>query len=212
MAGDMTGDLSGVRNFVFDMGGVLMDFDTGLFSHLFVEDDADASLVEQALYKSPTWPLLDAGVVSEETVERLARERVPERLWGPMHRGFLEWEQHQPVRQEMNDVVVALHQAGYGCYLLSNAGTRWWRQKDRIPSMAVMDGFVVSAFERMMKPDPLIYTTLCQRYQLDPATCLFVDDNADNCRGAEWAGMRSYHHDGDAARFAATLRAGGVEF
>ncbi len=190
-----------VRNLVFDMGGVLMDFDPSIFAHLYVDSDTDARLIEDALYRGASWPLLDAGVVSESTIEYLAQCKVPERLWEPMHRGFLEWEQHQPVLQEMNDVVVRLSESGYGCYLLSNAGTRWWKQKDRIPCMRVMRGFVVSAFERMMKPDPLIYTTLCERYQLEPATCLFVDDNLDNCRGAERAGMRSYHYDGDPAKF-----------
>ena len=196
------------QNLVFDMGGVLMDFDTSIFSALYTDDEEDARLIEDALYRSPSWPLLDAGVISEDTMEELARTHLPERLWEPMRRGFAEWEQHQPPLQPMNDVVVALHEAGCGCYLLSNAGTRWWLQKDRIPAMPVMDGFVVSAFERLMKPDPAIYRTLCERYRLDPASCVFVDDNADNCHGAERAGMRSYHYDGDAARFAAWCRDG----
>lgn len=203
-------DLSRVRNFVFDMGGVLMDFDPRHFSHLYVEDDADARLIEQALYRSPLWPLLDAGVVSESTVERKARHDVPERLWEPMHRGFVEWEQHQVPLDAMNAVVRRLHHAGYGCYLLSNAGTRWWKVKGRIPSMDVMDGFVVSAFERIMKPDPLIYQVLCERYALRPKDCLFVDDNADNCEGARVAGMQAWHYDGDAAAFADAMRQGGV--
>lgn len=203
-------NLSQVRNFVFDMGGVLMDFDPRHFSHLFVDDDADALIIERALYRSPLWPLLDAGVVSEATVERVARKDVPERLWEPMHRGFMEWEQHQEPFGPMNDVVVALHRAGYGCYLLSNAGVRWWKVKERIPSMRVMDGFVVSAFERIMKPDPLIYTKLCERYALQPSECLFVDDNADNCEGARQAGMLAYHYDGDAKHFADWLAKHGV--
>lgn len=190
-----------IQNFVFDMGGVLMDFDTKLFSHLYVDNDADAKLIEDALYASSLWPLLDAGVVTEDTVEYEARQKVPERLWEPMHHGYMEWEQHQPVLPAMNDLVVRLHDAGYGTYLLSNAGVRWWRQKDRIPAFKVMDGFIVSAFERIMKPDPLIYTALCERYQIDVTSCLFVDDNAANCRGAERAGMQSFHYDGDATHF-----------
>ena len=82
--------------------------------------------------------------------------------------------------------------AGYGCYVLSNAGTRFWRQKDRIPSFPLMDGWVVSAFERIMKPDPAIYLVLCERYGLNPASCLFVDDNADNVAGARVAGMQAH--------------------
>lgn len=48
-----------------------------------------------------------------------------------------------------------------------------------------------------MKPDPAIFTLLCDRYELDPATCVFVDDNLDNCEGARIAGMHPFHFSGD---------------
>ena len=70
-----------------------------------------------------------------------------------------------------------------------------------------MKGRVVSAEEKLMKPDPAIYELLCRRYGLVPAECLFVDDNADNCRGAEVAGMRSFHFTGDAAALEAAIEA-----
>ncbi len=62
-----------------------------------------------------------------------------------------------------------------------------------------MDGSVVSAFERIVKPDPAIYLLLCERYGIDPATCLFVDDVQDNCRGAEAAGMQAFRYAGEGA-------------
>ena len=190
-----------IRNVVFDMGGVLMDFDTKLFSHLYVDNDADAALIETALYANPSWALLDSGVISEATMEAMARDRLPQRLWEPMQTGFAEWQEHQPILPAMNKQVELIHKAGYGCYLLSNAGVRWWKMKERIPSFSCMDGFMVSAFERIMKPEPLIYRSLCARYQLEISSCLFVDDNPDNCRGAERAGMQSYLYDGNASHF-----------
>lgn len=66
-----------------------------------------------------------------------------------------------------------------------------------MPAWELMDGAVVSAEERMMKPDPAVYQLLCDRYGLEPAECLFVDDNADNCEGARVAGMRAVRYTGD---------------
>ena len=197
----------GRTNFVFDMGGVLMDFDAARLASRGVDSPEDAELIRRALYASPSWALLDAGAISESTMEEIAMARLPERLWEAMLDGFSDWERHVPAFPEMNEEVARLHEQRYGCYLLSNAGTRWWRMKEYIPAMAVMDGFVVSAFERVMKPDPMIYTILCERYRIDPTTCVFVDDNADNCRGAERCGMRSYHYDGDARSFASWAEA-----
>ena len=47
--------------------------------------------------------------------------------------------------------------------------------------------------------DEAFVRALCERYGLDPASCLFVDDSADNCTGAEAAGMRSLHFTGTSA-------------
>ena len=81
--------------------------------------------------------------------------------------------------------------------MLSNASTRIHEQLDRAPAAAFADGVVVSALERIMKPDTAIFSLLCERYGLEPATCIFVDDNLDNCAGAAAAGMRPFHFTGD---------------
>lgn len=185
-------DGSRIRNIVFDVGGVLLRFDGFLFARRYAQDDADARLLDAALFSSPSWSLLDAGTISETTMERVAADTLPERLRPVLHECFADWHNHLPVIAGTNELAVRLHEAGYGCYILSNAGTRFWRQKDRIPSLPCMDGWIASAFERLMKPDPAIYLTLCERYGLRPEECLFVDDSAANVRGAEVAGMRAH--------------------
>ena len=48
---------------------------------------------------------------------------------------------------------------------------------------------VVSGEERMVKPDPRIFATLCQRSGAAAADCLFIDDNEKNIAGARSFGM-----------------------
>lgn len=185
-----------VRNVVFDMGEVLVHFDGAYFASFYVDCTEDARLIDQALFSSPEWALLDAGAISEATLERLAADRLPQRLVEPMRASFATWHEHQPVLEEANQLVLRLHEAGFGCYLLSNAGVRFWRQKDRIPCLAVMDGWVVSSWEHLMKPDPAIYRTLCERFGLAVKECVFVDDRPENVRGAEVAGMMGHLYTG----------------
>lgn len=199
-----------IKNVVFDMGGVLMEFDGRKFARHFATDEADVEALNKAIFDNATWPLLDAGVVSENTVLTLALERLPERLRPTARDLFAHWHLYQPVKQDTNDLVVRLHDAGYHCFLLSNAGIRWWHQKDRIPSFPCMDGWMVSAWEHLMKPDPAIYRLFCDRFGLEPAECLFVDDNADNVRGAKAAGMQG-HVFTTAAELEGHLRAQGIE-
>ena len=54
-------------------------------------------------------------------------------------------------------------------------------------------GIVVSGNERLVKPDLAIYRLLVKRYGLDPARCVYVDDNATNAAAATLLGMRAIH-------------------
>ena len=188
-----------IENVIFDMGNVLMTFDGERFARAFTENEDDARLLHAALFGRTEWALLDAGVIGHDTMRRLAEAALPERLHGALHECIARWPERSEPIGAVNDLVARLKERGLGIYLLSNASTRIHEQLDRMPAWPLMDGYVVSAFERIMKPDPAIYLLLCERYGLDPASCLFVDDSADNCAGAEAAGMRSFHFTGTSA-------------
>lgn len=194
-----------VRNVVFDMGGVLMNFDGPYFSSLFTDTPEDAALLNGALFGTTMWSLLDSGTISHETMRRYAEAHLPERLHPSLHECLLHWPEHSEPIAATNDLALRLHKEGYGIYLLSNANTRIMEQLRHAPAIACLDGYVVSGMERLMKPDPAIYQLLCTRYDLDAAECLFVDDNADNCVGAEAAGMRSFRYTGEPGGDAAAL-------
>lgn len=196
-----------VKNIVFDMGGVLMNFDGPYFSRQFTDAEEDAATLNAALFGSPLWTLLDSGTISHETMARYARAHLPERLHPALAACIAHWPEHSAPLEATNDLAIRLKGEGYGLYLLSNASTRIMEQLNHMPAMPYLDGYLVSGIERLMKPDPSIYQLLCTRYYLDPASCLFVDDNADNCEGARVAGMRAYHFTGDAADLEAAIRA-----
>ena len=194
-----------LRTVVFDMGGVLMTFDGFYFAQQYTDNDEDARLLADAYFCRREWSLLDAGVISIPTMERIAQAHLPERLHPNLHVCAAEWQRYSQPIEPTNKLAIRLKDEGLGVYLLSNASTEIDKQLDHCPAYQVMDGRVVSGFERIMKPDPAIYTLLCDRYGLDPAGCLFVDDNLDNCRGAEVAGMRSYHFTGDVEALASYI-------
>lgn len=191
--------MDGRPNVVFDMGNVLMTFDGPYFARCFTDSDDDARLLHAALFGRPEWALLDAGAIGHDTMRRVAEAHLPLRLHAALHACLEHWPERSEPIIPVCDLVSRLKRAGAGAYLLSNASTRIDLQLAGCPAYPLMDGRVVSGFERVMKPDPAIYLLLCGRYGLDPARCLFVDDNADNCRGAEVAGMRAHRFDGDAA-------------
>lgn len=195
-----------IRNVVFDMGGVLMTFNGPYFASRYAESAEDAALLQAAYFGRGEWALLDAGVISYETMMRIAEAHLPERLYPALHDMAATWARYSEPLEEVNALAERLAGCGYDLYLLSNAGTRIDEQLDHCPAYPLMKGRVVSAEERIMKPDPAIYRVLCDRYRLDPAECLFVDDNADNCAGARVAGMRAHHFTGDVAALEREIR------
>ena len=196
-----------VNNIVFDMGNVLMRFDGPYFSRCFTDTPADADALNAALFGSPLWTLLDSGTISHETMARYAHDHLPERLHPALEACIAHWPEKSEPIAATNDLAIRLKREGWGVYVLSNASTRIMEQLSHAPVMPFLDGYVVSAQERIMKPDPAIYQLLCERYDLDPASCVCVDDNADNCVGARVAGMHAYHFTGDVAELEAHVRA-----
>ena len=186
-----------IENVIFDMGGVLMVFDGHAFARDFTDTDEDAELLWRAYFGRTEWALVDAGVLGFDTLERLARHDLPERLWPNLERCARDWPKKSLAIPETNELVPELKAAGLGVYLLSNAGVRIGEQLDHMPANDYFDGRVISSFERLMKPDPAIFQLACMRFGIDPTTALFVDDSPANCEGAQVAGLQTFHFTGD---------------
>ena len=54
-----------IRNIVFDMGGVLVEYQPDRVVREFVEDEAERRAVCTSVFVSPEWIMLDMGVISE---------------------------------------------------------------------------------------------------------------------------------------------------
>ena len=197
---------SSVKNVIFDMGNVLMTFDGPHFSSLFTDTPEDAALLQNALFGSTMWSLLDSGTISHETMTRYAENHLPERLHPNLHACIARWPDYSVPIEGVNDLAIRLKGEGYGIYVLTNANTRVMEQLGHAPALPFVDGYLVSAEERLMKPDPAIFRLICERFGLNPADCLFVDDNEDNCIGARVAGMHAYHFTGNVEELEANVR------
>lgn len=55
-----------IKNIVFDMGKVLIYYESMRACRHFIDNEADQKAVCAAVFDSPEWGLLDMGVISEE--------------------------------------------------------------------------------------------------------------------------------------------------
>jgi 2-haloacid dehalogenase len=80
--------------------------------------------------------------------------------------------------------------SGLPCYALTNMEAETYPlRRTRYDFLGWFEGTVVSGLEGIAKPDREIYELLLERFSLDPASTLFVDDSPVNVAGAARAGM-----------------------
>ncbi len=76
--------------------------------------------------------------------------------------------------------------------LLSNIGRDWLQDFFNEHQLhGLFDVVVLSSDEGITKPNPLIFERTAQRLDVYPDECLFIDDIAENCAGAESVGMQT---------------------
>ena len=189
---------------VFDIGGVLLEWDPKLVYRELLPDpgDLDRFLAEIC---TPEWnAALDAGRPFDEACDELAARH-------PDHAELIHaWKrQDEMIAGEVAGtaaLVGRLREAGIRLYLLTNLPVEVFAaRRARYPVLTLFDGAVVSGEEGVLKPSPEIFAVLRDRYDLDPAETLFVDDLDVNVAGARAAGFVA-HRFVDAPALEAALR------
>ena len=179
---------------VFDLGGVLIDWDPRYLYRKLLDDEA---AVEEFLATvcTPAWNAeQDRGRPFAEGVAELVErhpahaaaitayhERWPEMLGGAV--------------DDTVEVLAELRAAGVPVYALTNwSAETFGVARERFEFLEWFDGVLVSGEERMIKPDPAIFRLLLDRFGLDPEATFYVDDSEQNVAAADRLGF-------DAVRF-----------
>jgi 2-haloacid dehalogenase len=187
---------------VFDVGGVLLDWDPRhLFRHVIADEAEREWFLREVV--SPEWNLeQDRGRSWADAVaEAIARHPEHEASIRAYDERWLETI--GGVHEDVAALVREVRAAGVPTYALTNySAEKWALSRQRLAVLREFDGVVVSGEERVTKPDERIYRILLERYGLAPAATFFTDDVAANVAAARAVGL-------DAERFvdAATLRA-----
>ncbi len=195
---------------IFDVGNVLIRWDPKLLLRQILPDEAAVEAFLQDV-DFPAWNLAqDAGrswadgvAVQSAATPRHAgtlaalHERWHETLPGPVP-GSIE-------------ILDALRDAGRPLYAIANySAEKWDETLLRFPFLrSTFRDVVVSAHERLTKPDPRIYRLCLSRNQLKPADCVFIDDAPANVAGAQAVRMDAIHFT-DAEGLAWALRLRGL--
>jgi 2-haloacid dehalogenase len=194
-----------IDTLVFDLGGVLIDWNPEyLYSKLILDEKERRWFLSTIC--TPDWnEQQDAGRSLREATEDLVTkypeyeaairayyDRWTEMLGGPIH---------EPVEifRELKFSPAGKGSAGPGVGSLKlYALTNWSAETfpvalEEYEFLHWFDGRLVSGEERTRKPFPEIYRLLIERFGIDPAKAIYVDDNIRNVLPARELGFVGIH-------------------
>jgi 2-haloacid dehalogenase len=179
------------RAVVFDLGGVLLDWNPRHLYRKLFDDEAEMERFLSDVCTLDWHRAHDLGVPPEETSPPLAAAypEHAERIWAWTQR--TEEMLAGPIEGSV-EILRELTSLGVPCYALTNMETWTYPgRRERYPFLTWFDGTVVSGFEGIAKPDPRIFELLLDRFGLTAASTVLIDDSATNVHAARAIGMQA---------------------
>ena len=191
MRPDLPATPPSITTVVFDLGGVLIDWDP---RHLYRQMFSDPQEMEVFLRDvvSPDWNAeQDSGRTWAEATALLLGEH-PEHE--PMITAYVErWDEMLagPIKGTVA-ILEVVRDAGLRIYALTNWSAETFpRARPLFPFLEWFEGIVVSGDEGIRKPDPEIWHRLIARYAIEPATTVYIDDMPYNAVAATDLGFEA---------------------
>lgn len=187
------------KNIIFDIGNVLLRFrPERVCEGIPKEMRADVyRAMFEPLEGSCRWAAFDVGRrPNEEIAADIARAAghpgAGAHILNTLN-NFPETLEEMPLAS----CIPALQEMGKKVYALTNyPEPSFTLTAERFPFLTRLDGYVVSAREKVAKPDTAIFRLILEKYALRPEETLFVDDSAANIEAARKMGLITWHYQG----------------
>ncbi|RFS23487.1 HAD family phosphatase [Chitinophaga silvatica] len=192
--------MQGIKNIIFDLGGVILNINYKLTSEAFQElGVANFDELYSQFHGSDLFNGLETGHVAVEDFLLEMHKHVPshitddqiEAAWNAMLLDFpvQRLQLLQQLRQHYNLFLLsntnAIHLAAFNKILETSRG---------IPSLATF--FDKAYYSHQMgyrKPDKESYQMVLDENELNPGETLFIDDTLPNIEGAKAVGLQTIH-------------------
>ena len=183
-----------INTVIFDLGGVLIDWNPRYVYRTIFKTEEEIDWFFENVATNDWNENQDAGYpITKATEELIAQHpkwekeiqayygRWTEMLGGPIHETVEIFRQLKKI-------------PGLKTYALTNWSAETFHiALERYDFLHWFDGRVVSGEEKTRKPFHVFYKKLLDRYNVDPARSLFIDDNLRNVKAAEELGIKGIY-------------------
>lgn len=198
--------MKGIKNIIFDLGGVLLDLEVGRTIRELEKlglnglDDYKITRVRYPFFEAFETGRITAGQFRDEIRGIIGRDDIQDRqvdyAWTAMIVGL---------RKEKIEFLPALKKK-YRTFLLSNTNILHEHHYHNMLKETIGKEHFLSLFEKvyyshrvgMRKPDPAIFRHVLEDACLVPGETLYIDDFPEHVKTAEELGIRIYKHEQNA--------------
>lgn len=184
-----------IKNIVFDFGNVIVKWDIDSILEKYNINSADTKKLKEIIFESEEWLQLDKGIITAKQAEQIFQDKVPDHLKNQVKETMNTWFEKIELNKEVCGLIKRMKCNGYKIYGLSNTNIQFYEYIKKSDIGIYFDGFVISAIEKMMKPDKEIFEKLFEKFSLNPQECFFVDDTESNVIASRECGMNGFVFD-----------------
>lgn len=183
-----------MKNLVFDMGNVLIEWNSEKILQAITDDRKLHNLLRKEVFETGLWVQTDEGVKTREEMIEIVTAKIGEEYRNEITQLSRYWYKYVDVYTKVQDRIIELSKNGYNIYILSNTAYTFYDlvKEGYIPAASIAKGIVLSCEEKVLKPDEKIYNILLERYNLDPHDTMFFDDLSENIWGAARCGINGF--------------------
>lgn len=181
-----------IKNIVFDFGNVIIKWDVISILKKYDINGEKIQTLKEIIFESEEWLQLDKGTLRAEQAEKIFQDRVPDNLKSQVSKIMNTWFEKIEFNDEICNLIKKWKQKGYKIYGLSNTNIQFYEYIKESDIGMYFDGFIISAVEKLMKPDKKIYARLFEKFSLNPHECFFIDDTEINIIAGKECGMNGF--------------------
>lgn len=184
-------ELASTLNIVFDLGGVVFNWQPNTIIRRVFADSETQDLVKAEIFEHVDWVELDRGSITldQAIVRGASRTGLPR---GTIEKLMDEVPRSLTPIQGTIDLIRCIRHSDNKLFVLSNmhiASISYLEKKHKIWDL--FDGIVISSRIQKVKPEIEIYEHLLKEYELNAPETVFIDDLRENLTAASSIGIQT---------------------
>lgn len=185
-----------MKNYIFDLGNVvlILNWDKALEKYTELTED-EVEILRKYIFESEEWLKLDEGTILKTDAIKRMENSLPDKLKKYCSDIMENWTDGLTINTEIVELIKLIKQKGYNTYVLSNAPLDIDKYLKDKKLDVLFDGIILSAFEKMVKPNKEIYELILDRFKLEAKESVFIDDRLENVEAAKKSGIDAVQFD-----------------